>query len=107
MENKRQKMSIEDRAKQFAPFSALRGLGLALSQAEKVVVAKADIPEEKAEEIDRKLREVLTGTIVTLVYYENCEYLELTGMVAKIDFDKQIIQIVNKEISFKDIKDIK
>ncbi len=104
--NKRIKMPIEERAKQFSPFSALTTLGMALAEKERIVVKQAEISEEKAEEINRKLKEIKTGEIINLVYFDTDEYVEITGMVAKIDFEKRIIRIVNNEIDFDKISKI-
>lgn len=105
--SERIKMPIEERAKQFAPFSALTTLGRALAEKERIVVKQAEISEEKAEEINRKLKEIKDGEIITLVYFDDGEYVEITGMVAKIDFEKRLIRIVNKEIEFDYISNIK
>lgn len=105
--NKRIKMPIEERAKQFAPFSALTTLGRALAEKERIVVKQAEISEEKAEEINRKLKDIKTGEIINLVYFDTDEYVEITGMVAKINFEERTIQIVNKVIEFENVADVK
>lgn len=100
------KMPIEERAKQFMPFSALKGLEEALAEKEKIVVPKIELSEDSAMELDRKMHALGCGKITTIVYYNKKEYLKLTGMVAKIDQDNRILQIVNTKISFDDIYDI-
>ena len=49
------KMPIEDRAKQFMPFAALKGLPDALAAKEKITVPKTELPEEMTEESDTPL----------------------------------------------------
>lgn len=49
------KMPIEDRAKQFMPFAALKGLPDALAAKEKITVPKTELSEEMAEESDPPL----------------------------------------------------
>ena len=44
------KMPIEERAKQFMPFAALRGLPDALAAKEKVLVPRIELSPEMAEE---------------------------------------------------------
>lgn len=100
------KMPIEERAKQFMPFSALKGLEEALAEKEKIVVPKIELSEDSAVELDQKMHALECGKITTIVYYSKQEYLKLTGMVAKIDEDHRILQIVNTKISFDDIYDI-
>ena len=102
----RPKMSREDRAKQFMPFAALKGYPEALQKMEKIVVPKADVSEEYAEALDRKLRNVKKNDMITVIYYSNHEYLKKTGMVSRIDETARVLKIVNTKISFDDIYDI-
>lgn len=100
------KMSREERAKQFMPFAALKGYPDALKKKEKVVVPKIELSPEYQEELDRKLRQVQKNDIITVVYFSKDEYLQLTGMVSRIDATARILKIVNTKISFEDIYDI-
>ncbi len=100
------KMSIADRAKQFMPFSALRGLSEALAAKERIVVSKVELSEEMAEELDRKMHLLERGKIATVIYFHRDEYIKTTGMVARIDATSRLLQIVNTKISFDDILDM-
>lgn len=102
----RPKMSREDRAKQFMPFAALKGYPEALHQKEKIVVPRAEISEEYAETLDRKLRQIQKNDIVTVIYFCKNEYLKKTGMVSRIDETARVLKIVNTRILFDDIYDI-
>lgn len=97
------KMPIEDRAKQFMPFAALKGLPDALAAREKIVVPKAELSEEMAEELDRRMHELSKGKIASVVYFHKDEYIKTTGMVARIDESSRLLQIVNTKIPFDDI----
>ncbi|MBE7041328.1 MAG: YolD-like family protein [Ruminococcaceae bacterium] len=96
-------MSIEDRAKQFAPFSPLRGLHEALKQMERVVVPKAELSEERAEELNRVLLHIEKGDMVTAVYYSDGEYVKVTGKVARLNIDEKYLQVVETKIAFEDL----
>lgn len=100
------RMSVEQRAKQFMPFAALRGLPEALAVKEKVIVPKVELSEEMAEQLDRKMHLLEKGKIATIIYFAKDEYLKKTGMVARIDVTARILQIVNTKISFDDILDV-
>lgn len=104
--NNRPKMTIADRAKQFAPFAALTGLDKALAAREKIIVDKPILSEEALAELDLKMHSIEKGKIVTIVYYAKEECIKISGMVAKIEHTSRIIQIVNTRISFDDILDI-
>lgn len=99
-------MSPEERAKQFMPFAALKGYPEALRKKEKVVVSKIELSPEYQEELDLKLRQVQKNDIITVVYFCKDEYLQLTGMVSRIDVTARVLKIVNTKISFEDIYDI-
>jgi len=99
----RGKMPMSERAKQFAPFSPLRGLHEALRQMERVVVPKAELSEERAEELNRVLLQIAKGDMVTAVYYSEGEYVKVTGKVARINPSERILQIVDTKIRFEDL----
>lgn len=99
-------MSREERAKQFMPFAALKGYPDALRKKEKVVVPKIELSPEYQEELDRKLRQVQKNDIITVVYFSKDEYLQLTGMISRIDATARVLKIVNTKITFEDIYDI-
>lgn len=96
-------MSREDRAKQFMPFAALRGYEDALRAKERIVVDKKELSEERKEELDEIIQLIRKQNIVTVVYYEKDEYLKITGMVSRIDYDSRILQVVGTKISFDNI----
>lgn len=99
-------MSIENRAKQFAPFSALRGLPDELAAVEKIVVPKVELSEYMEEELNNMLSVLKPGDMATVVYFSNDEYIKVTGMIARIDIECRRLQIVEKRISFDDIYSI-
>lgn len=104
--NARPKMSMSNRAKQFAPFDALKGFQEALRKKEKMPVPKKELAEEKAEEINQKLKQVTIGKLLTVVYYKDCEYIQLTGTIIKIEKNKRYLQMAETIIPFDDISDI-
>ena len=104
--NARPKMSMSNRAKQFAPFDALKGFQEALRKKEKMPVPQKELAEEKAEEINQKLKQVTIGKLLTVVYYKDCEYIQLTGTIIKIEKNKRYLQMAETIIPFDDISDI-
>lgn len=108
MGKQRAKMPRSQRAKQFATFDALVGLRQALKEKEKIRVPRKEISEDMAEEIDRNLKSLESGKIITVVWYNNLEenYIQLTGECKKIDAQKRFIQIEKTDIYFDDIYEI-
>ncbi len=103
----RPKMSRENRAKQFAPFDALKGLqnALRLKEYEHERVQKGDIQEEKAAEISKTLLELEKGDSVSVTFFEDGHHKHATG-TAKILFDENVIVVGAKKIPICDILDI-
>lgn len=99
-------MSVSDRAKQFMPFAALKGLPEALLAKEHITVPKKDLSPEMAEELDRKMKLLIRGQIATVIYFHQGEYLKITGMIARIDTTCRLLQVVNTKIPFDDILDV-
>lgn len=100
-------MSPRDRAKQFMPFAALKGYEEALRKKEKITVPRAELSEERGEELDRILRQVRKGDMVTVVYFHEDEYLKVTGMVSGIDADARLLKVVDTRIPFEDLYELK
>lgn len=99
----RPKMSRENRAKQFMPFAALKGYEAALREKEKIIVEKIELSEEMKDELDRKIRDIHRNDMVKVVYFHDEEYLEITGLVSRLDADARILKVVNTKINFVDI----
>lgn len=106
MEFNRPKMTVADRAKQFAPFAALTGLEKALAAREKIIVEKPILSEDSLSELDAKMSRLSLGSITEVIYYSRGECLKIKGIVAKVEHTSRILQIVNTRIPFDDILDI-
>lgn len=96
------------RAKQFAPFDALKGLKEAIAAKEKRPESRRELTDYVKERINRALSELQKGQLVTVVYYSGAdqETLQLTGMVTKVDAYWQALQINQESIDFSDIYEI-
>ena len=103
----RVKMSREERAKQFMPFAALKGYEEALREKEKVMVPKVELSEEREAELNQQLQQIKKNDILTVVYFSEHAYLQLHGMVSRLDMDARVLKVVNTKISFEDIYDIR
>lgn len=103
----RVKMPRSNRAKQFAPFDALKGLqeSLRLKEYEHERIVKCDIMEEKAMEISATLSQLKRGDIVKIKYYFDGYEKTATGF-AKLDILNGTIDVDNKTIALVDILDI-
>ena len=88
-------MDRSSRAKQFMPFDALKGVREAVGEKEQIIVPERDLSEEKKEELDWKLRQIQIRDIVTVEYFMGREYVQVTGMVTRIDDVSRTLEIGN------------
>jgi len=102
-------MTRQQRAKQFQPFDAMKGLSEALKDREErhLRVQKRDISEEKVEEISSVLERVVVGVSVRVEYYKAFHYVVIRGIVKKIDVAHKCFLINEEKIFFSDIYDIR
>lgn len=96
-------MPISERAKQFLPFAAVKGLNEALEKKEKVAVSRVEMSEELAMELNEKMNRVQKGAIVIITYYCNNDFFRLTGRVVQIDTAIRTIQIDDTIINMEEI----
>lgn len=105
-------MPLEERAKIFLPFAALKGHEEAIKAKQKIVVEKKDLSEDMKDILDFRLNGIGRNLenerhpVVTIIYYDadREEYVEVTGMVSKLN--DIVIQIVNEGIQLNNIVSI-
>lgn len=81
-------MDVGHRAKQFAPFAALRGLEETLQKQEIIYEFQKDLSEEKKNELDMKLRMLKYGMKIQVTFFARTrkdktigQYHTVTGSV--------------------------
>ena len=105
--SKRKKMSIHDRAAQFAPFAALTGYEDQVNETARRVEQRIALDEEAYKELDEKMEIIRSNTQdgieITVLYFVRDSrktggaYLLKTGQVKKIDEDNRAIMFMDKE----------
>lgn len=115
---KHPRMPLENRAKIFSPFAALRGYeqkiaaeGVKMQRVEKQILS-----EEETEKLSQKLNQIVKGMYLTVTYFKGDSeeqesssfgfYQELTGKVETIDPIEQTIRIDGITVKFEDIFDV-
>ncbi len=97
---------MSDRARQFMPFSALKGFHEMLREKERVITAKKVLSEDDLNELSSKLVLVRKGMLIKVVYFYEGEYIKAEGMVANVDFTFRTLTVVKTKIKFDDILEI-
>jgi hypothetical protein len=98
-------MPVSERAKQFAPFDALRGLDEALERKrlEMAHVSKRQLEDTALEELNNALSCIEKGDFVKASYYEDGDYLDIGGVVSFNDTVGQTIRIDGTDLRYDDI----
>ena len=100
-------MDREQRAKQFLPFSALKGYEEALREREKVWLSRPLLCEERAEELDAGLRQVERGDVIEVTFYRAGEYRQTRGRVNRLDKNSRFLEVEEERIRFDDLYDLR
>lgn len=77
--SKRFPMDVQRRAKQFAPFAALRGLEETVRKKEIIYESRKVLSEEKKHELDMKLKMLAQGMRVQATYFEQNPWMQDAG----------------------------
>lgn len=106
--SKHQKLSIESRAAQFAPFAALTGYNKAIKETARLTEIKQELTEEQEEILNNKImylenhleetKEVTITHFIKDELKEGGKYIKETGIIKKIDHLKQTIKYENNKI---------
>jgi len=107
MSKYRGNMSSLDRAKQFAPFAALKGHEMELAKKREAREDRIILAEDEAEYLNEIITNLEVGDEVEVMYYKKNVYDTLSGCVEKIFQYEKALQIKNQKIKFVNIYRIK
>ena len=100
-------MARADRAKQFAPFSALKGLESAIERKRLLASTKRMPNEHEAEVLNDRLLRLCAGDRVYVMYFTRKGYIKRTVTVFDVDVTRRAILTDGEYIFFDDIYAIK
>ena len=105
---KRQKMSIYDRAAQFSPFAALTGFDASVMEAARITERRIELSEDARSELDRTMtileKIIDTEPLVTVTYFlpdnrkSGGEYRTVYSRLLRIDNNADNITLASGEI---------
>lgn len=115
--SKRSQMSKEQRASQFAPFSALTGYEDAIKETARLTNRKIEVDEGLREVLNNKLNiieeNIKNNPEVSITYFipdkkkDGGEYIKITGIVRRIDIVNNLIIMIDKtKIKMQDVLNI-
>ena len=106
-EKRHPSMPTSDRAKQFAPFSALKGLEYAIMEKNKTATQRR-VPDENAQRIlNERLSRLRAGDIAFVMHYIRGGYVKRTVKIYDVDVTEKAVVTDGERIYFEDIYAIK
>ena len=98
-------MTRQERAKQFQPFDAMKGLQEALRDREErhSRVEKREISEETMEQLSDTIGRLEPGMVVEIEYYKAFHDIANRGKIAKVDLVYKYLVLGDEKIRFNDI----
>lgn len=111
------KMSVENRAKLFTPFSALRGFDIEIltKEQDRLLVSRVMLGTDQQELIRRRLNDLRSGQRVMVTYFRLVkelegiplgEYVTQTGKVRRVDDFYQVLVLDSGVVAFEDIREL-
>lgn len=97
---------MSDRARQFMPFSPLKGYYDLIEKCERIKEPKIELTEDMLEIISQKLNKIEKGIMIKVKYYDVDSYVEIEGMISNIDKIYNNLTVIKTVIKFEDIYDI-
>ena len=101
----RVKMTRQERAKQFAPFDALKGLheAIKIKEFEHEMIAKNELCAEEIMVISESLQNIKKNDMVSIEFFRDGHIVKLKAE-AIVDAINQIIKVGAFVVDFEDIK---
>ena len=109
MEHKqRAKMSVSQRAKQFMPFAAVKGLEEAIAREEQDMKRgeRPEFGEEQVRAVNAILCRLRKGMKIVIVFYSCGQCQKVKGQVERIDLALRELAVNGIRIGFDDIIDL-
>lgn len=107
-------LSMEQRAAQFLPFQSLTGYGDVIQETGRLTQEDVTLTEDEREQLDLALRQAMEdGTPVRVTYFvpdarkEGGAMEEKTGIVRRIDDDRNLVFSDGEKIPAEAVRDLK
>lgn len=111
------KMSVENRAKLFIPFSALRGFDIEIltKEQDRLLVSRVTLGTDQQEVIRHRLNDLRSGQRVTVTHFALAkelegiplgEYVTQKGKVRRVDDFYQVLVLDSGVVAFEDIREL-
>jgi len=105
----RPQMALEERAKQFSPFAALKGYEEAIARKQRIKEDEVLLTDYSKALLDEKLKTLAKGTQTDIEYFDRDERVSrrIQGKLTRISPQTMSLQIDGISIAFEDIIEIR
>ncbi len=97
-----------NRAAQFLPFDALKGLSEELQSRidHRLKMERIELSEEQQQLISDELSKIQIGSFIRINFFMNGHYIDVEGVVENLDILHRYLMIGQKKIFYSNIHDI-
>ena len=99
-------MPLNQRAKIFTPFAALKGFGNLIREEENTYEEMPELSEDQYEDLNFAINGIRIGDYVSIKYYHDYHIRTISGPVIKLSRQKRIICIKENTIDFDELIEI-
>ena len=98
-------MTRQERAKQFMPFDAMKGLQEALRDREEKFsrVCRRELSDDEIDDLSAQIMRLQKGCFIRVRYYAAFHEIEKSGMLEKVDMVGRYIILAGERIMMDDI----
>lgn len=95
--------SYQDRAKQFLPYSSLRGFESIVDKKRNITEARRELATDAEEELSYKIGILKSGDEVSITYYKTDKYVTVRCVFREVDELMRIIRTEELSVPIDDI----
>ncbi len=99
-------MPLNQRAKIFTPFAALKGFEKLIALEEERMEEMPELSQDQYDRLNETVRMLCVDDLLTLRYYENGHIRTLTGRLKKLDRQRRFLIVDEKKIAFEDLMEM-
>ena len=99
-------MPLNQRAKTFTPFSALKGFEELIREQENIYEEMPVLSDDQHEDLNYAVSRIRIGDDITVKYFRDYHIRTVFGAVAKLELQKKEIWIDRKRITFEELIEI-
>lgn len=99
-------MAGNNGASQFSAFAALTGFEDLIIEHNQTYEARRELAEDELQILSDKMSQVHKGSDISLTYFSNGKYENISGTVTNIDLIYRKISVNGKKIYFDDVIDM-